>query len=640
MTREELLDLMLRCNGPQLDTITSRLRLSTAFLPSSFVAPGTRATAIMELVEQQDRLNDLEPILLSIFSSGRGPKDETISKGKVILILMANPLETERLRIDEEIRLTKERLQEGDHGRAYRVESDWAVRTTDISKHLLKYQPTIVHFSGHGSPTGDIIFENENGEATPVSVHVLADLFDIVGSKTECVLLNACYSAEQAHALAKYVDCVVGMEKTIGDASALRFAAGFYRALAFGKDYKSAFRLGCNEIDLASLPDAAVPHFTTRDQDEVSEVEGKGNNSTITLRTRARTWRIADHTAKGDVRRSNEDSDTPMLYPVWFGTDRQPTRSGDRTSGFSGKRGEVVHFGLCKVSVPKSHNFGSVGSSWWKRFLTLTDDRLKLTEISGLEEAQFWLAVRAALADWDENDRMAMLFIHGFNATFEEAAIRTAQMAVDLKIPGVAGFFSWPSMGKLSALDYTADEASIAASEEHITGFLMDFALRTDAERVDVIAHSMGSRGLLRAMQRIASAAAANTRKSFRNIIFAAPDEDSAVFRNLAKAHAMVANRATLYLSSHDRALASSGLIHKAPRAGYVPPVTLVDGMDVIEVTNVDLSFLGHGYYGAAEAVLYDMRELLIHDAAPDSRVRLSRATALGSAGKYWKVGV
>jgi esterase/lipase superfamily enzyme len=101
----------------------------------------------------------------------------------------------------------------------------------------------------------------------------------------------------------------------------------------------------------------------------------------------------------------------------------------------------------------------------------------------------------------------------------------------------------------------------------------------------------------------------------------------------------MIADHSTLYLSSHDRALASSGLLHKAPRAGFVPPVTLVDGIDVIEVTNADLTLLGHGYYGSAEAVLYDMRELLVYGTLPDLRARLSKAIALGSARKYWRIG-
>lgn len=637
MTREQILDLLFRSNGAQLDMVTARLHLPTGFLPSSYQAPSARVSAILDLVEQQNRLDDLEAILISMFAQEREQKLQT--PNRVILILTANPIETERLRIDEETRLTKERLQEGDVGRSYRVESEWAVRAADLSKFLLKYQPTIVHFSGHGSPTGEIILENDNGEATPVPIHVLANLFDIAGPSTECILLNACYSSDQARALAKHVKCVVGMDKTIGDTSALRFSGGFYRALAFGKDYKAAFRLGCNEIDLAALPDAAVPHFTTSDEDQVGNLEPGNYPSRDTLGSRERTWRESRAITKGVIDPTAESAERPMVYPVWFATDRRPAHLGDPSRGFSEKRDETMHFGLCKVSVPKSHKFGSVGSSWWARFIKMTDDRLKLTELSEFEESRFWASLRTSLADWSAGERTGLIFIHGFNVSFEEAAIRTAQIAVDLKIPGIASFFSWPSKGKLSGLDYTADEASIAASEQHITDFLVEFALRTDAEHIDVIAHSMGNRGLLRAMQRIASIAANATQKSFRNIIFAAPDEDSTVFRNLAKVHSLVANRSTLYLSSHDRALASSGLIHKAPRAGFVPPVTLVDGVDVIEVTNVDLTLLGHGYYGAAEPVLYDIRELLIHSTEPDLRTRLSRVTATGTGGSYWRIG-
>lgn len=160
-------------------------------------------------------------------------------------------------------------MQDHECGRAYGVVSEWAVRATEVSKFLLRHQPSIVHISAHGSSTGEILFQDEQGEAAAVPVKVLAELFSIVGSRTECVVLNACYSGEYARALAQHVGCVVGMERTIDDVSAMHFAGGFYRGLAFGRDYESAFRFGCNEIDLASLPDSWVPHFTTRFGDKV-----------------------------------------------------------------------------------------------------------------------------------------------------------------------------------------------------------------------------------------------------------------------------------------------------------------------------------------------------------------------------------
>jgi esterase/lipase superfamily enzyme len=144
----------------------------------------------------------------------------------------------------------------------------------------------------------------------------------------------------------------------------------------------------------------------------------------------------------------------------------------------------------------------------------------------------------------------------------------------------------------------------------------------------------MGNRGVLHSLNWIITGASQSSRKPFHHLIFAAPDVDANVFTSLAGGWDKAANFATLYVSSRDRAIGSSGIIHKSPRAGVVPPVTIVDGMDTIEVSNVDLTLLGHGYYGAAEGVLYDMRELMIYDTPCKSRARLSN-TGYG----YWQVG-
>jgi hypothetical protein len=75
------------------------------------------------------------------------------------------------------------------------------------------------------------------------------------------VVLNACYSEGQAQAIAEHTDCVVGMSDAIGDQAAIRFAASFYQALGYGRDVKTAFDLGCNQIDLEHLGDKDVPQL-------------------------------------------------------------------------------------------------------------------------------------------------------------------------------------------------------------------------------------------------------------------------------------------------------------------------------------------------------------------------------------------
>jgi esterase/lipase superfamily enzyme len=295
-----------------------------------------------------------------------------------------------------------------------------------------------------------------------------------------------------------------------------------------------------------------------------------------------------------------------------------------------------VHYGTCKVAIPKSHKIGSVGSSWLKRVLAWEDDRLKLVELAALAELDFWRQARQALEQWRPDERRALVFIHGYNVSFEDAALRAAQIGVDLKVPGITAFYSWPSKG--SVLGYPADEATIEASESQITAFLTRFASDSGAERVDVLAHSMGNRGLLRALQRMLQQAARAGRVPFGQLMLAAPDIDAGLFRDLAIAYAQVAQRTTLYVSSKDKALAASGIVHDHPRAGYTPPVMVMPGIDTVEVSNIDLTFLGHGYYAAARDLLHDMHNLIMHGEPPESRLGLVR-TQTPAGGRYWQIG-
>src|SRR5581483_6861193 len=127
------------------------------------------------------------------------------------------------------------------------------------------------------------------------------------------------------------------------------------------------------------------------------------------------------------------------------------------------------------------------------------------------------------------DEQIAVVYIHGYNVSFEKAALRAAQIGFDLSIKGIMAFFSWPSLGKLSG--YPADEAAIEASESAITEFMIDVAQKSGARTVHVIAHSMGNRGVLRAVNRIVMEAQQRSGVRFGQFILAAPDVDSNVFR-------------------------------------------------------------------------------------------------------------
>lgn len=189
-----------------------------------------------------------------------------------ILFLAANPTDTDPLRLGEEVRTIDERLREADYRDQLDLVPHFAVRLEDLSKSLLRYKPHLVHFSGHGSPSGAIILEDASGRSNEVSPKVLGDLFGILRDNLRCVVLNACYSATQAKEVTDGIDCVIGTTRRISDPAAIRFAGGFYTGLGYGKSIATAFALGQNEIDLAALGEADTPKLVTREGVDASSI--------------------------------------------------------------------------------------------------------------------------------------------------------------------------------------------------------------------------------------------------------------------------------------------------------------------------------------------------------------------------------
>jgi hypothetical protein len=151
------------------------------------------------------------------------------------------------------------------------IEQQWAVKYNDLSQALLRYEPHIVHFSGHGSDQGSLFLADQSGKRHKVRASSLADLFSLFSS-IRCVVLNACWSAEQAEAIAQEIDVVIGMKRVISDSAATEFAGAFYQGLGFGRSVQDAFRLGRVQIDLANLPEEATPQILTRPGVDASSI--------------------------------------------------------------------------------------------------------------------------------------------------------------------------------------------------------------------------------------------------------------------------------------------------------------------------------------------------------------------------------
>jgi uncharacterized protein YjbI with pentapeptide repeats len=186
----------------------------------------------------------------------RTPKAQT-----VILFLSANPKNTERLQLDNEVREIDAGLQRARYRDYFTLKQRWAVRPRDIRRALLDEHPSIVHFSGHGSGAEGLILEDMTGMAKTASTEALAGLFEQFSDYIACVVLNACYSEIQANAIVQHIPFVIGMSAAIGDHAAIEFSIGFYDGLLAGQSIEKAYKLGCNAIQLQGIPEHLTPVF-------------------------------------------------------------------------------------------------------------------------------------------------------------------------------------------------------------------------------------------------------------------------------------------------------------------------------------------------------------------------------------------
>jgi CHAT domain-containing protein len=176
-----------------------------------------------------------------------------------ILFLASDPSDASRLRLGQELRDIQQRLQLGKQREKFVLEQRMSVRPADISQAILDVEPHIVHFSGHGTNTGELCFEDELGKIQPVTPDALAALFALVNEQVNCVVLNACFSETQAKAIAEHIGFVIGMNQAIGDKAAIAFAVGFYTALGANRSIEKAYKFGCVQIQLQGIPEHLTP---------------------------------------------------------------------------------------------------------------------------------------------------------------------------------------------------------------------------------------------------------------------------------------------------------------------------------------------------------------------------------------------
>jgi hypothetical protein len=199
--------------------------------------------------------------------------DNTIT----ILFLSADPENTPPLELNKECNDINDELQYA-RGKAgakpkndFRLEQRHDISISELRRQIQNYDPQIVHFSGHGSPRSALVLESDEGQVEIVPSNALSKFFELLSGKVSLVFLNACYSEEQAKAISKHIDFVIGMSKAISDAAARKFAGSFYSSLGFGESVARAFKWALVDLELLSIPEENTPKLLVKEGADTSK---------------------------------------------------------------------------------------------------------------------------------------------------------------------------------------------------------------------------------------------------------------------------------------------------------------------------------------------------------------------------------
>jgi esterase/lipase superfamily enzyme len=334
------------------------------------------------------------------------------------------------------------------------------------------------------------------------------------------------------------------------------------------------------------------------------------------------------------------------VVPVFYGTDRAEKPSEKRVA-YSSDRARRLEMGRALVTVPKSHEVPQVERPWAVRIpyfdVTIWEEEedpnkhFTMQEIKKLTKAKFLELVKERLGGSKRFKDHALVFVHGYNTSFDNAVYRTAQIAYDLKFDGAPFLYSWPSGGAVAS--YTWDRASAEASKRYMREFLEMVVKETGAKSVSIIAHSMGNMPLMSVLKDMKSTAPDDVVIS--QVILAAPDVDLDAFVDLADSIKGLARGVTLYAAANDRALQASRNFWGYYRAGDVPAggPLVVPGIDTIDVTgaSTDTFSINHSGYAEKNTLLQDIRELILTGLRPPHQRELHPERMTTEKGEYWR---
>lgn len=318
---------------------------------------------------------------------------------------------------------------------------------------------------------------------------------------------------------------------------------------------------------------------------------------------------------------SGTKNEIPRAVP--FITLRNKTGS-DKASDFFGDERNTLLAGYCDVSRTPLRILKPLAE---KAPFYIPDNIVKLGAIRELSVEDLWRDMEST-----SNMRRPILYSHGFHVSFERGCKRASMLQKSLGLAGRFLLFSWPSDGAI--LNYTRDESDLYWSVEPMKEILTGMIRRFGAGNFDIAAHSLGTRGILLTLVRMASTGRAD-KPLVNQVVLIAPDIDAGVFKQYLPLIQPLARNITIYVSGNDHPLAISRQVHGYPRLGesgkHLQGLT---GIEIIDISDIPVRYAsGHVYHLYHDLVINDLSQLLNDGTQASQRSNLKQ-----TGENYWRL--
>ncbi len=159
------------------------------------------------------------------------------------------------------------------------------------------------------------------------------------------------------------------------------------------------------------------------------------------------------------------------------------TRKGE-SGAAAREQASEAHFALATMTIPPGHRAGSIEAPLWGR--PNGRDDIVLAGERDLDGDEFRAELASHVSGRVGVNRDILVFVHGFNTSFDEARSRAAQIVADARFGGVAVLFTWPSRSEL--FGYVSDKESATASRDALQALLQNLGRTPGVGKIHVLA--------------------------------------------------------------------------------------------------------------------------------------------------------